>query len=355
MRILVTGGSGFVGSHTVAAMVEAGHQVRILARTPAKAISALEPFGSPEVEVVQGDVLDGASVGAAIEGCDAVFHCANVYSLDSRQREVMYRTNVDSTDLVIRLALAAGCDPVVHVSSMVALLPSSGTIPVDAPLGTNDFSAYVSSKLAAEKVARTYQEGGSPVVTSYPGAVYGPHDPGPGEMVELLTAVLGNRWPFIMPGAGLLIVDVRWLARVHTALFEPGRGPRRINGGGGYVSWNEWYAMLRRLTGRWLPQVLFCPKPLALLSGWLATAVQRFLPFRLPLSYDGSWLSFHLKESDDRLAIELCGPPPPLEETVSDAIRWAATAGHIPRHWAGTLSLPETPQGGVDVPRAGDV
>ena len=85
MRIFVTGGTGFVGSHTVAELVRNGHDVRLLVRSPDRISSALKPHGLGEQDYAIGDVTDAASVEKGMEGCDAVLHAASIYSLDVRE------------------------------------------------------------------------------------------------------------------------------------------------------------------------------------------------------------------------------------------------------------------------------
>ena len=253
----------------------------------------------------------------------------------------MHRTNSESTSLVIERAHAAGCDPIVHVSSVVALYPARGVIPRDPPIGTNDTTPYVRSKLAAERIARAAQERGLPVVTTYPGAVYGAHDPGAGEMVHFLRSLLGNRLAFRLLGAPhLSIVDVQWLARAHAALFTPGLGPRRFTMGGRFVPWNEIFATLRTLTGRRLPMIFPTPRFMALTSGRLADVLHRLIRRRLPISYESSWLVFNGAQTDDGPARELVGEPPPLAETLAAAVGWMSGAGLLPRRLAGRLSPP---------------
>lgn len=336
MKVLVTGATGFVGSHVAAALVGAGHRVRVLARRPARIAHALAPLGSADVELVEGQVTDRSVVARAVAGCQGVLHAANVYTFDPRRRHEMSSTNVEGTDVVLRLATDAGCDPVVHISTALVLYPATGVIPRDPPVGSNDTSPYASSKLAAERVARRLQEHSLPVVTTYPGGVFGPHDPGPGEMVHLLRGFLGNRYCFDFARGGLPIADVRWIAAAHAALFVPGLGPRRVNMSGRYLAWREIFEVLRRLTGRRLPTFPM-PTSVAIVAAGLADALQRILPWRLPFGRENLWVTFHSAPTDDTDAIALAGQPPRVEETFADAIRWAASAGHLPAAWAGKV------------------
>jgi nucleoside-diphosphate-sugar epimerase len=82
MKVLVTGGTGFVGSHSVAALVSRGHQVRLLVRSRDRVARSLSPLGVADVESVVGDVTVPQSVEEVMAGCDAVLHAAAVYSLD---------------------------------------------------------------------------------------------------------------------------------------------------------------------------------------------------------------------------------------------------------------------------------
>jgi dihydroflavonol-4-reductase len=327
----------------VRALVDAGHDVRVIARTPEKAVRALAPLGvagAPQVEIVRGDVTDRASVERAVAGCTGVLHAANVFAFDPRQRETMHATNTVGTEIVLSAARAAKCETIVHVSSVVALMPKRGpTLDPHGPVGTPT-GAYSSSKAKAEEIARRHQEEDPAITITYPGAVFGPFDPGPGEMVHMLRGFLGNMFPFHFWGAAFLHVDAEWLARAHAALF--GRGPeergRRITMGGTFVDWNDWFGVLRELTGRRLPAPLYTPKVLALLTGLTADAAQRLVSGRLPVSYEQTWFTFNVAPTDDREAIALAGPPPPHEETIARAIRWCVEAGHLPAEHAGKLA-----------------
>ena len=176
MRVLVTGASGFLGGHITAALVAAGHGVRAFVRSPDKLARALAPLDTAVDEVATGDVTDGAAVRAALDGCDAVIHTANVYTLDPRRTAEMTRTNVTGTEVVLAEA-EAGCDPVVHVSTAQTFWPWPSSIDGDPPLAPLEGMPYSDSKKRAEAIARSWQDRGAPVVTTYPGETLGPHDP----------------------------------------------------------------------------------------------------------------------------------------------------------------------------------
>src|SRR5580693_8553566 len=103
LRVLVTGATGFVGSHTAAALCHAGHEVRVLARDPSRVSPALDPHGVT-AEIVVGDMTDGTAVGAAIAGCDAVIHAAGEIGVDSGTGPVT-SVNLDGARTVIACAL----------------------------------------------------------------------------------------------------------------------------------------------------------------------------------------------------------------------------------------------------------
>ena len=96
--------------------------------------ASLGPLGLEVTDIVVGDVRDDDVVSQAIEGCEAVVHAAAVYSLDPRRAAEMRRTNARATELVLGRAVDRGLDPVVHVSTTVALTRYGGSGP-DLPLG----------------------------------------------------------------------------------------------------------------------------------------------------------------------------------------------------------------------------
>lgn len=326
MRVLVTGGTGFVGSHSVAALLSQGHQIRLLVRSRDRVARSLSPLGVAEVESVVGDVTAPGSVEEALAGCDAVLHAAAIYSMDARAASRMREVNARGAEIVLGAAVRAGLDPIVHVSSYVALLPPGGVVltpgsPVKRPRG-----AYCRSKAESERVARRYQDQGAPVVIIYPGGVIGPDDPYLGESNRAIAEFVNSG--LTMRG-GEPWVDVRDVAKVHAAVMEPGGGPRRYMITGHYIAARDLTAMLHEITGR-RGRIVAVPAGAARAVGRVADLVQHIVPGRMPFNYEEMWVTALQPHCDDSKTISELGiTPRDLRVTLEDTVRWLADHGHI--------------------------
>jgi dihydroflavonol-4-reductase len=337
MKVMVTGGTGFVGSHTVAELVRNGHQVKLLVRNIDRVKPALEPLGVGEVETVVGDVTDQRTVEQAAEGCDATMHCGSIYSLDSRADERINKTNVLGTDIVLGTAQKLGHDPIVHVSSVVALVGKKGAVlsPSSEP-GTPP-GAYCRSKADSDRVARKYQEAGAPVVITYPGSVWGPNDPHLGESCQMAESILRRYW-MVTPKGFVWISDVRDVARLHAAVMEKGRGSRRYVAPIINVSLGETMAVIASATGRKL-STFSLPAWMLLWPTKTFDWFQHVLPFRLPINYQAVYLTSRFNKLDDSTTRQDFGiEPRPLEETFADTISWMVQAEHLNPHLAGRIA-----------------
>jgi dihydroflavonol-4-reductase len=173
MRVLVTGGTRYVGCHTEAALAGQGHEVRLLVRDRERVAPALGPLGFAGVGAVVGDVTSAAAVERAMVGCDAVVHAASVFSFDPRRAALMRQADPAGTGSVLGAAQRGGLDPVVYVSTVGVFVPiTAAVLTADAPAGSG-VGSYTRSKIAAELVARGFQQAGVPVVITYPAAVLG--------------------------------------------------------------------------------------------------------------------------------------------------------------------------------------
>ena len=337
MKVMVTGGTGFVGSHTVAELVRNGHQVRLLVRSRERVAPALGPLGIEDVESVQGDVLDRKSVELAAEGCDATIHCGSVYSLDPRAAGVIRNTNVAGTETVLDAAHRLGHDPIIHVSSYVALIGRKGATLTPDAVPTTPPGAYFRSKADSDLVARGFQEDGAPVVITYPGAVWGPHDPHFGESCQITKNVLKGIWKVSVQGK-LPISDVRDIAKLHVALLEKGRGARRYFTPSSNVTLKELCATVSDVTGRRLG-TLPLPGWILLPSMRALDSLQRFLPFRVPFNFQAVYCVSRNHHCDASATSNDFGiEPRPLADTLSDTIGWMARQAYVTPAMAGRLS-----------------
>jgi dihydroflavonol-4-reductase len=336
MRVLVTGATGYVGAHSVQALLQAGHDVRLMVRSPERIGPALDPLGVPPLPYVVGDVTDASAVRRALDGCEAVLHAANIYALGGRRVGEMRSVNPRGTELVLGAAHDLGLDPIVHVSSYVALLPPTDARPLtgDSPTG-RPAGPYARSKAEADAVARRLQDAGAPVVITYPGAVWGPHDPHLGETAQVALMILRGRLPLLPPGP-MSVVDVRDVATAHAAVMERGRGARRYVLVAEDVAFADLVDMHRRATGRRLPGVVL-PYPVArLLFG------RRWVPGAL----EGPWYAIQRARTDSSAAQRDLGVMlRSAEQSVGATLRWLLERGHLDPRLAGDLAIPSGASG----------
>ncbi|MBD2900295.1 hypothetical protein amrb99_92990 [Actinomadura sp. RB99] len=340
MRVLVTGASGFVGSHTVRALLAAGHRPRALVRDPGKTTKVLQAIGvqAEEVELLPGDMLDAAAVAGALDGCDAAIHAAAAIGVTGPHRDLV-EVNVTGTRNVVGGAVDRGLASIVHVSTIGVFVPPSGpVITADAPLASPR-TGYGRSKLAAETYVRGLQDDGAPVTIVYPGGVCGPDQPHLDALNEGLAAALGKLWP--LPGGGVSVIDVRDLATALARAVEAKQSPSRWVLGGRYLTWPQYADLCDALTGVKCRRVRV-PSGAMLALGSALDAAKRVRPFDYPLTRDAAEFMVTLVPTDDRPILDALDLTlRPVEETVADALRWLAESGHLNPRRAGRLVTEE--------------
>ena len=338
MKVLVTGATGFVGAHSVAAVLSAGHQVRLLVRSPARVAPALAPLGvADQVEIVTGDVTDTTSVREALAGCDAVIHAAALVTFDRREAQRANEVNVEGTRAVLTEACQAGLDPVVYVSSVSALHPpSEPVLTPDSPVKASA-ELYAGSKAGGELVARQLQADGAPIVITYPGGVWGPYDPNLGEQTRGVIWMAKLAYVPQTTG-GYLMIDVRDLGAVHAAALVPGRGAKRYMAGGTFFTGKELAALVSSVLGR---RVMAGASPAWTLRamGRAGDVLQARFNVQLPFTAEGMATLVRTVPTDDALTkkeLHLDWRDPAV--TVADTIRWLWSSGRVTARQAGRLA-----------------
>lgn len=310
MRIAVTGGTGYLGAHTVKALLEAGHAVQLLVApgcADEPVIARLRELG--DVTVLDGDVRDSGVIAALLDGCDAVLHAAGVVGTDDRRAQLMWDINAHATEAILIRAVTAGLDPVVSVSSYSALFPPPegvhGVIGPNSPTVPGR-SAYARTKVYADLVARRLQADGAPVVTTYPSSVVGPaFHTAPGVTERGWEPIVRHRVAPRLRG-GMQMVDVRDVGRVHEALMRPGRGPRRYLCGGIMVTFDEMITAVQEGLGVSIRRIPIAPSVFKAI-GRISDAAGKFLPLPEGLSYEAAWLLTSATATDDSLTLSELG------------------------------------------------
>lgn len=218
-KILITGGTGFIGSHIIKELVEKDYTVRALRRSTSKL-----PFYIPaeifqKVEWINGDVLDIVSLDEAMNGIDAVIHSAAIVSFFKRDKKEMYKVNIEGTTNVVNSSLQNNIKRFVHVSSVAALGRTRNShVDEEKKWEENKFNThYAISKYRAElEVWRGIAEGLNAVIIN-PSTVVGYGDWNTSSCRIFKTVYDGLSWYPIGVNGFVHIEDV---ARAAVQLME---------------------------------------------------------------------------------------------------------------------------------------
>jgi dihydroflavonol-4-reductase len=336
VKVLVTGGTGFTGSHTVRALLAAGHEVRLLVRDAGKVRRVFALHGLEPRDVVVGDMTDTGAVSKALAGCDAVVHAAALVDLRRSAARLVEETNARGVELVVGGAAERGLARIVYVSSLsVFFVPGGPPVSPELPIAPAT-TAYARSKAQAEVQVRRLQDEGAPVAISYPAGIVGPDDPG---MSDANHAVYSwYRDTGVVTSSGFQCVDVRDVAALHARLLELPPGPHRYAAAAEMLPWAEVYELLDRITGT---RVRRFPVPGWLMrgAGSVGDLVKRVWDFNFPLTRDSMEFATQWPGADaSRTTRELGLTFLPVEETYRDTLAWMVRAGHLDARHVGRLA-----------------
>ena len=313
MKVLVTGATGYLGGHVAARLASAGHRVLALAR-PGREASV--PAGC---RPVVGDVLDPASLDRALDGCDALVHMAALVKMWVKDRREFDRVNVEGLGAALRAAERCGVRRILYTSTIGALGPT-GPEPRDETSERTEFrfcTDYERSKWVAELMARERAANGLPVITVYPGVVYGIGAMTQGNLLDrVFRDYLTGRLK-VRLGSAPSRICYAWaddVAEGHRLALDKGEAGRGYILGGENVSQDELFGLLHELTGLRPPRVA--------VPFWAATTAGKAmrswarLTGRPPAFTDGAIATFrfHWAYSSGRAIRELGYRVTPLRE-----------------------------------------
>ena len=327
MTVLVTGGTGYLGSAVVQALVQKDEPVRCLIRK-ASPTTHLEGL---KVEMAYGDICDARSIARALKGCDRVYHLAALYTNWLRRPGIMYQINEQGTRNVLSACRQAAVGKVVYCSS-VAALGAHGQAPADENARFNLMAArdhYYISKFRAEQIALQYAREGLPVVVVNPSVPVGPGDLGPTPSGALIISIIKGKLPAYVDG-GINLIDRQDCARAIVAAMEKGRPGEKYILGNRNISVKAYFDLIVEQTGRGKSPFIKMPTWLAVLSGY-GYQTLAWLTGKAPIT-SASWVRIgsHYSWWDSAKARrELNLGQTPIETSIRQAAEWFEQNGYL--------------------------
>jgi dihydroflavonol-4-reductase len=328
MTTLVTGATGFVGSHVARQLVAAGRSVRVLVRKG----SNLQALENVPVEQVEGDLRDAASLEAATSGVREVFHVAADYRLWARNPAEIYESNVEGTRRLFQAAARAGAERVVYTSTVATIaVPHAGReLPNEETRAALEqmIGHYKRSKFLAEAEALNAARSGVPVVIVNPTAPVGPGDWKPTPTGRIVVDFLNGKMPAYVD-TGLNVVNVEDVAAGHLLAAAKGRVGERYILGARNMTLKQILNALAAITGRPAPRVRL-PHALALAAGFADEWFSRLRGREPQIPIEGVKMSRHrMFVASEKAEKELGYQAGPVEAGLERAVRWYREHGYV--------------------------
>ena len=347
---LVTGASGFLGSHVVRQLVARGENVRVLLR-PSSSNRAIADL---PLEYVTGDLRDAASLARAMDGVRHVYHVAADYRLWARNPRDIYESNVDGTRRLFEVAAQNNVQLLIYTSTVATIaVDRHGTgdseITRSASSATADLSTrtnrappneftdakldemighYKRSKWQAEKEALNAAKAGLPVIVAMPTTPVGPWDWKPTPTGKIIVDFLNGKMPGYVE-TGLNFVGVEDCAAGHLLIAERGKIGERYLLGTENLTLKQLLDTLAQITGLPAPK-LKIPHGLALTAAYAETALSRLLGREPQIPVEGVRIAQHMMFVDaSRARRELNFQPLPVAAALERAVRWYEGNGYV--------------------------
>jgi dihydroflavonol-4-reductase len=327
MKTLVTGATGFLGSHVARALVERGEEIRVLVR----ASSDVRALDGLNAERVPGDLRDRASLDRAMEGVQRVFHVAADYRLWAKDPREIYESNVAGTQNLLDAARNANVTKFVYTSTVATIaVPRDGDLPnetTQSSLGEM-IGEYKRSKFEAEQCALRAAAAGMPVVIVNPTTPVGPGDWKPTPTGKIIVDFLNGKMPGYVD-TGLNFVPVEDCAQGHLLAAERGRIGERYILGGRNLTLKQMLDILASTSGRPSPRWKI-PYALAFAAGVVDMGVSRIMNREPQIPLEGVRMARHKMFVDaSKAERELGFTPGPIEAALDRAVSWYEANGYV--------------------------
>ena len=313
-QILLTGASGFVGSHLLRELLHNGHQVRALSRSMSSDQAIVAQGALP----VRGELTNQDSLIEAATGVQAIFHCAANTSAWSRDKNTQWDTNVEGTRRLLHAGERANIECFIHTSSVSAFSHRvHGTLTEDTPQqGDQSWITYEHSKFAGEQLVR---QSGMPYLIFNPSHVLGPGDTN--NWSRLIRLVDQDKLPGVPPGSGAF-ADVREIAKAQLQAWQLGRRNQAFLLGGQHASFLQLVQLIATLVNR-KPAQRVMPEKLLMLIAQISQGIS-YITRRMPQITPASVVltSYDLSVDSSKAILQLGYKETDLKKLLQDTIVW---------------------------------
>jgi dihydroflavonol-4-reductase len=327
---LVTGATGFLGSHVARLLLERGDHVRVLAR-PSSSPRLLDALPQERLERVAGDLRDAASLERAAAGAAAIYHVAADYRLWARDPNEILESNLAGTRNLLQAARRAGVERFVYTSTVATVaVERPGSLPDENTKTSVDemIGQYKRSKWFAEREALSAAADGLPLVIVNPTTPVGPGDVKPTPTGQIIVDFLSGRMPAYVD-TGLNFVPVEDAAAGHLLAAERGKIGERYILGAENLTLKSMLDMLSAASGRPAPRVRL-PHAFAMAAGYADAAISRVTGREPRIPLDGVRMARHsMFVNTDKARRELGFAPGSVAAALARAVRWYQENGYV--------------------------
>ena len=331
MTTLVTGASGFLGSHIARELVSRGEDVRVLMRPS----STNRAVGDLSLEYVTGDLRDPPSLERAVAGVQYVFHVAADYRLWAKKSRDIYDSNVGGTKNLLAAAKRAAVEKFIYTSTVATIAVDRTELPTESTQARLDemVGHYKRSKWMAEQEVLNAAKAGFPAVITMPTTPVGPGDWKPTPTGKIILDFLNGKMPGYVE-TGLNFVGVEDCAAGHLLVAEKGKIGERYLLGSENLTLKQLLDALSRITGLPAPK-LKIPHGVALGVAYLNAAFSRLMGREPPIPVEGVKIARHMMFVNcEKSQRTLDFRPGPVAAALERAVHWYADNGYVSKRRA---------------------